>query len=85
MINVPNFNEINHVVAYLRRVPYDIAPKLMYDGNSLYEGRIDSSAEGFDGCYDSKVYKHFLDTGKLTNCVEESLATATVFQPKADL
>lgn len=74
MINVPNFNEINHVVAYLRRVPYDIAPKLMYDGNSLYEGRIDSSAEGFDGCYDSKVYKHFLDTGKLTNCVEESLA-----------
>lgn len=21
MINIPNFNEINHVVAYLRRVP----------------------------------------------------------------
>ena len=55
MINVPNFNEINHVVAYLRRVPYDIAPKLMYDGHSLYEGRIDSSAEGFDGGYDSKI------------------------------
>ena len=81
MINIPNFNEINHVVAYLRRVPYDSAPKLMYDGNSLYEGCIDSSAEGFDGSYDSKVYKHFLDTGKLTNCVEESQATAAIGTP----
>ncbi|MBQ5409891.1 MAG: hypothetical protein IIU17_08260 [Muribaculaceae bacterium] len=65
--------------------PYDIAPKLMYNGHSLYEGRINSSAEGFDGCYDSNIYKHFLDTGKLTNYVEESLATAAVLQPKADL
>lgn len=31
MINVPNFNEINHVVAYLRRVPYDIAQGVACD------------------------------------------------------
>ena len=34
MINIPNFNEINHVVAYLRRVPYDILQGVAGDCSS---------------------------------------------------
>lgn len=34
MINVPNFNEINHVVAYLHRVPYDTVQGVAGDCSS---------------------------------------------------
>lgn len=74
MINDPNFNEINSLVAYLRRVPFDIAPKRLYDGYSLYKGYAPSDDKSFESCFDSVVYKHFLDEGKMTTAVEELLA-----------
>jgi predicted Rossmann-fold nucleotide-binding protein len=76
MINDPNFNEINSIVAYLRRVPYNIAPKCLYDGYSLYKGYVPGDDESFKTCFDSMVYKHFLEKGKMTRGVEESLARA---------
>ncbi len=76
MINDPNFNEINNIVAYLRRVPFHIAPKCLYDGHSLYQGYVLGDDDSLKSCFDSLVYKHFLDKGKITNAVEESLARA---------
>ena len=76
MIDEPNFNEINSIVAYLRRVPYNIAPKQLYDGHTLYQGYVPGDSETFASCFDSKVYKHFLDKGKKTTIVEESMARA---------
>ncbi len=76
MITATNFNHINSIVAYLRRVPYDIAPKRLYDGRTLYQGYVAGDDTSFDTCFDSRVYNHFIATGKMTKIVEESLARA---------
>ena len=74
MISSSNFNEINSVIAYLRRVPYDIAQKELYTASTLYKGYDPQEADTLRTCYDTTVYQHFLSTGKIAKTVEESLA-----------
>lgn len=76
MITDPNFSEINSIVAYLQRVPFDIAPKRLYDGTSLYHGYVPGDDDSFKSCFDTGVYNHFIEKGKMTTKVEESLARA---------
>lgn len=74
MINSPEINEINNIVTYLTKVPYDISRKELYTASTLYEGFDPEDEHSFNTCYDSKVYQHFLSTGKMAKNVEESLA-----------
>lgn len=59
---------------YLKSVPYDVNRHTLYNANDLYEGYQPESPETFNTCYDTKVYQHFMSTGKQAQTVEESLA-----------
>ena len=74
MIGIPDFNEINKVVAYLRDVPFYIRPNGLYSAKTLYDGFNPKVEESFLTCYDTMIYQHFLSTGKIARNVEEMLA-----------
>ena len=76
MITSPDFNEINALIAYLKQVPYDVSRNQLYGASELYEGFNADDEASFQHCFDSRVYQHFIATGKQTSRVEESLARA---------
>ncbi len=59
---------------YLESVPYDVNRTSLYNAEDLYAGYDPEKPETFDSCYDTKVYQHFIATGKQAKDVEESLA-----------
>ena len=62
-----------YVFPALRR-PYNMfAPKL-YSAESLYAGYDPEREESFKECYDSRVYAHYLATGKSPSDIGESLS-----------
>ncbi len=62
-----------YVFPALRR-PYNMfAPKL-YSAESLYAGYDPEREESFKECYDSRVYTHYLATGKSPSDIGESLS-----------
>lgn len=61
-------------VEYFKSVPYSVTRKSLYNSTDLYEGYDSDKPESFDTCFDTKVYKHFIATGKQPKAVEESLA-----------
>lgn len=80
MISNPEFNKVDGLVEWLRAVPYEVLRHgRLYTAEELYRG-YEPSADvvkdrvSFAGCYDSRVYKHFMDHGKIALEVNESVA-----------
>ena len=59
---------------YIKTVPYQVDRTSLYSADDLYAGYDPAKPETFDSCYDTKVYQHFIATGKQAKDVEESLA-----------
>ena len=59
---------------YLRDVPFDVTRNRLYSAADLYEGFVPGNEASFEHCHDSVVYKHFMEKGKQTDDVLESLA-----------
>lgn len=59
---------------YLKAVSFDVNRTSLYTAEELYAGYDPQKAETFETCYDTKVYKHFMATGKQAQTAEESLA-----------
>lgn len=56
------------IAEYMEQVPFAVDPKGLYTAQSLYD-RPDLAE-----CYDQRVYRHYLDSGKVTDNAYEALA-----------
>ncbi len=74
MLSQPDHVKLAGIVEHLRTVPYDVTRHQLYSAAELYEGYDPDDEESFERSYDSRVYAHYLATGKTTDSVEESLA-----------
>ena len=75
MISQPDHAHLAALVDHLTMVPYDVTRHQLYSAAELYNGYNPEEAEAtFPTCYDSRVYSHFIATGKNARDVEESLA-----------
>lgn len=73
MISATDYTELNDIVAYIEKVPYDVTRRALYSAEDLYDG-YDSKNDCFEQCYDSRVYQHYIQKGKQSVDVKESLA-----------
>jgi len=81
MITIPNFKELRGMIQWMREVPFEVRRTSLYNGLDLYKGYEPSADEAQDKasyatCYDSKVYKHFMEQGKIATNLNESLSRA---------
>ena len=75
MISQPDHAHLAALVDHLTMVPYDVTRHQLYSAAELYSGYNHLEDEAtFPTCYDSRVYSHFIATGKNARDVEESLA-----------
>lgn len=74
MITDINPGNILQIIEYLRHVPFDVNRKQLYTPFELYAGFDADNPASFERCYDTLVYRHYLDGGKRARTVEESLA-----------
>lgn len=64
----------HHIAEYLNSVPFTVDPQDVYTAGSLYAGFDPSDPSSFASCYDQQVYRHYIDTGKVTDSPMEALA-----------
>lgn len=82
MISKPDFQKFYDLIEWLKAVPYQVQRELkLYNAAELYAGYEPSDDEetdkaSFAQCYDSRVYKHFIEHGKIALEVRESIARA---------
>ena len=74
MLSQPDHAKLAGIIEHLQTVPYDVTRHQLYSAAELYEGYDPDDEETLAQCYDSRVYAHFIATGKSTESVEESLA-----------
>ena len=74
MISEKDFGQTVAIMDYLQQVPYDVTRKTLYCAHDLYEGYNPLVDESFNTCFDSKVYHHFVSTGKQRTDAKEKLA-----------
>jgi len=79
MISNQHFQEMNGMAEWLKAVPYDVTRQGLYTADELYGDYVSSDDEAADqasfaNCFDSRVYQHYLSTGKDTRDVNELLA-----------
>ena len=74
MITSSDFDELRGVMKVLKTVPYDVTRRTLYNADDLYAGYDPATMGSFATCFDSRVYCHFIATGKHPKHVEESLA-----------
>lgn len=77
MIKAGELKELNHIIEYLKSVPYDVTRKTLYSAGDLYDGSITDEGQDhvdWQHSYDGQVYRHFLATGKQNAEVLESLS-----------
>ena len=74
MISVTDTKIFEQVEDYLRAVPYDVTRCDLYTPSTLYEGYTPRKPSTFENCYDQRIYKHYLSTGKKANSALENLA-----------
>lgn len=55
-------------------MPFVTYPSELYSSETLYDGFDPKKEETFDDCYDSRVYKHYIEAGKQARCISETLA-----------
>lgn len=65
---------VKDIAVTLESVPYDVAKDSLYDAASLYRGYDYTKPETFTTCYDSVVYQHYIETGKIAEDEKELLA-----------
>lgn len=74
MISSSNHAALVGMLDYLQNVPYDVTRQALYASAELYNGYDPDDEDSFASCYDNRVYKHYISTGKNANSVQESLA-----------
>ena len=74
MITSNNLSELQGLREYLINVPFDVTRNKLYQAHDLYQGYVPDDEATFKTCHDSRVYAHFMETGKHAHTVEESLA-----------
>lgn len=57
-----------------RDLPFRVFRSGLYNSDSLYEGYRLGEPESYKECFDSKVYQHYLNAGKQTGDIKETLA-----------
>lgn len=55
-------------------VPFNIFPARLYAASELYAGYDYSNPDSFATCYDSRIYKHYMQCGKQACDIAETLA-----------
>lgn len=73
MITRDNFEQAR-IGNYLEFVPYITTMQHLYNADLLYGDWRHRTAQSLQECYDIVVYRHFLDTGKITHNPLEHLA-----------
>lgn len=58
----------------LLNMPFKAYPSRLYDAGTLYDGYDPDDESSFSTCYDSVVYKHYIEAGKQGRCIRETLA-----------
>ena len=74
MISAVNVKVLDGITDYFQSVPYDVTRKSLYSAQELYDGFDWHDPATFDTCFDTRVYRHFMDTGKRASLAVESLA-----------
>ena len=74
MISSSDHAALVGMLDYLQNVPYDVSRQALYASAELYNGYDPDDEDSFARCYDDRVYKHYISTGKNANSVQESLA-----------
>ncbi len=69
-----HLHNAHRIAEYLREVPYIVDPEGLYTPKSLYEGFDPEHPETFAGCYDQRVYGHYIAQGKIAGNPLEALA-----------
>lgn len=64
------------LVRYLGSVPYQVDRTELYTAEELFDVYDSSDVSSFDRCYDTRVYRHEVETGKLTDSPLEMAARA---------
>lgn len=59
LINVARYAE------YLQEVPYNILLQSLYTSEYLYDTFDPEDPDSFEACYDTRVYRHMVETGKV--------------------
>ena len=75
MITNTKYQEMEGMADWLRSVPYDVTRSSLYSADDLY-GDIGTEGNQIENCYDSRVYRHYMEQGKTPRNVNESLARA---------
>lgn len=55
-------------------IPFNTFRNTLYNASSLYEGYVHGDPESYADCFDAKVYDHYLNAGKLSTGIKETLA-----------
>lgn len=55
-------------------MPFRVFPPQLYSADSLYLGYDPTDERTFESCYDTQVYRHYIDRGKRASCIRETLA-----------
>jgi len=74
MISTVDFERAEHIGQYLEDVPFDVSRQTLYSPLELYSGYDPEHDETKETCYDSIVYRHYLDNGKHASSAQEALA-----------
>ena len=74
MITTTDMDRQREIFEYLKGVPYDVTRHDLYNAAELYKGYDPEDESTFATCFDSRVYKHFMEAGKIECSVEESFA-----------
>ncbi|MBQ0056899.1 MAG: hypothetical protein KBT20_04500 [Bacteroidales bacterium] len=74
MIDINSCKNLVFVKEYFEDVPYDVMRESLYSPSDLYDVLDMSDESSFDRCYDTRVYHHFIDTGKTEYSAMEALS-----------
>lgn len=74
MIANTDLSNFAPLLEYLKVVPMDVSRTKLYTADELYDGFRPEAPVSFATCYDTRVYGHYLITGKQTNDIKESIA-----------
>ncbi len=75
-MNVNDLENIKHIRNYASLIPYNLSKQELYTAEDLYQGFDPEIESTKDSCTDALIYKHYIDTGKQAEKIEESLCRA---------
>ena len=75
MITETDIKRFEKTFDYLKQVPYDICKETLYTALELYNGYNPDNADSFKTCFDTKVYNHYISTGKIDTIERSALCS----------